>query len=192
MSEERQKSEEPPVGLHAADQVGPSRSFDRFARLTLTISFGIIGGLGSWLIYNRWCGVSMQMAVGRCAAFVGFMAFVHWIGYFLWRRQFVRCPNGGEKLRSPISSEYRPAIKTVLLQQAVVLILAALVLDGGVTFNSAVISVVGFWLGLGVILVRRPDSPTPGDLFYVGYAFLLIAAIVIVSEPIVVAALIGR
>jgi hypothetical protein len=132
------------------------------------------------------------MAVGRCAVFVVFMAGVHVIGYRLWRGQFV--PDQGERNgppSGPIAPAYKPAVKSALIQQGIVFILAGLILDGGLTFNAAVIAVVAYWLAFGLLIFRRANLPTRGDILWVRYGFLLILLIVLSVGPYVLEAL-GR
>ena len=70
-------------------------------------------------------------------------------------------------------------------------ILAALMLDGGLTLNAAVIAVVAYWLAFGIVLFRRASSPTRLDMLLVRYGFLLVFAFVVMIGPFVWAAL-GR
>ena len=191
MSDEKENVDKPPVASRAGGQVMPSRRGDRWAQLALMISFCIISMLGGILIYHAWKevstwqGVSTFMAFGRCGVFVTFMAAAHLVGYRLWRRQFAQSQDDGDKLASrPISSAYWPPVKTALLQQSIVLILAALTLDGGLTLNVAVIAILAYWLAFGVIVFRRAASPTRGDVLLVRYGFLLIFVCVLIAGPI--------
>jgi hypothetical protein len=162
------------------------------AELALTLSFCMISALGVAAVYQGWNGPSTFMAFGRCTVFVAFMATVHLIGYRLWRRQFTHGQDSGNQLpATPIVPVYRAPIRSALLQQSVVLILAALMLDGGLTFNMAVIAIVAYWLAVGVILARRPGSPTRADILLIRYGFLLVFGVVLVTAPIVWTAL-GR
>ena len=174
MSDETTNPQQPPATSSVGDHDVPSRPSSRVAMLALTVSFCVISTLWGLLLYWCWGGFSVYMAVGRCVVFVVFMAWVHLIGYRLWQGQFAQDKgHGNESALRPISSAYRPAVKTALLQQGIVLVLAALMLDGGLTFNVAVIAVLGYWLGFGVIVVRRPSSPTWGDILLIRYGFLL-------------------
>ena len=170
----------------------PCRPSNRIALLALTLSFAINIVFWSSIIYWTWKSDCVQMAVGRFAVFVAVMAVVHWIGFRLWQRQFVRDQrDSNESPSSPISSAYWPPIKSALLQQGIVLILALLQLDGGYTLNVATIAIVAYWLAFGMVVVRRPSSPTRGDIFLIRYGFLLIVVVVFVVAPPVWAAL-GR
>ena len=164
----------------------------RTALLALTISFVINIALWVSLLYWHWKRDSLYMAVGRCTVFIAFMAGVHFIGYRLWKRQFVQDQgSGSESLSRSISSVYWPPIKTAFLQQGIIAILALLILDGGYTLNVTVIAIVAYWLAFSIIVFRRPDSPTRDDIGLIRYGFLLIFFVVLATGPFVWAAL-GR
>ncbi len=192
MPDETSNPQQSPEPSSASDHAVPSRRRILIALLALTVSFCTISALGGLLVYSVWKGAGSRMVVGRYAVFVVFMAEVHLVGYRLWRRQFAQVR--GECQGPPsgvIASAYRPAIKTALLQQGIVFILAALMLDGGLTLNAAVIAVVAYWLAFGIVLFRRASSPTRLDMLLVRYGFLLVFAFVVMIGPFVWAAL-GR
>jgi len=192
MSDETTNSEPSPVTSSASDRAVPGRRSNRIALVALTISFAINVALWGSLIYCFWKSVSLYMAVGRCAVFVTFMAGVHFIGYRLWQRQFVQ--NRGDSNESPsrpISSAYWPAIKTALLQQGIVLVLALLILDMGATMCAAQTAVAAYWVAFGIVVVRRPSLPTRGDMFLIRYGFLLMFLFALAALPFVARAL-GR
>jgi hypothetical protein len=112
--------------------------------------------------------------------------------YRLWQRQFV--PDQADSNESPsrsLSSAYWPATKTALLQQGVVFILSALTLDMGQTICEAMTAIVAYWLAFGIILARRPRSPTRSDIFLTRYGFLLMFISAVAALPFVGRAL-GR
>jgi len=164
-------------------QLSPRRNFSAVA--TLTVSFLLMGGLGSAGIY---CaskvvpGCNVRMALGRAAIFTGMMLLVHVAGYRLWRRQFspLRSEDRGWGL-----SAYRRPVKIALLQQGICLILALLVLDGGITLNATVIALIAYWIAVFLIVSRRVHTPTRNDLFFVRYGFLLIWGFVVIAGPMV-------
>ena len=192
MSDERTNADKSLVAPSGTDQAMPSRPGDLAAIIALTVSFCIISALGGSLLYWAWRIVSVYMAIGHCAVFVAFMAGVHVIAYRLWRRQFTEGRHDkGQSPSLPIASAYRRPIKSALVQQGIILILALLLLDGGLTFNMAVIAVVAYWLAFGILVFRRASSPTKGDVLLVRYGFLLLFFIVLVAGPFVWKAL-GR
>ncbi len=159
----------------------PGRPSNRNVLLALTVSFAINVAFWGSLLYWHWKSDSVQMAVGRCAVFVAVMAGVHFIGYRLWQRQCVQDQgDSNESPSSPISPAYWPPIKTALLQHGVILFLA---LGGQPTAHVALIAVLAYWLAFGVIVARRPSSPTQGDIRLIRYGFLLIFVVVFVVGP---------
>jgi hypothetical protein len=180
MSEEPTNPDKSPVAPDASEPEQPTRPTELAA--ILLASFCILSVLGVWLIWMGWRNVSVGVvntAGERCAVYVTLIAGVHLIGYCLWWRQ-----QQGERQKSPVAAVYGPAIRTALLQQGIVLILTALLLDGGQTFSSAVIALVAHWLTVIILVCRRPSSPTEGDVLLVRYGFLLFFFIVLVAgEP---------
>ena len=170
----------------------PRRPSNRIVLLALTISFSLNVVFWGTLLYSTWRTVSVYMAVGRCSVFVAVMAGVHLIGYRLWQRQFVQDQgdNSGSPSRS-VSSAYWPPTRTSLFQQGIVFILALLMLDMGQTMCEAVTAIGAYWLAFGIIVVRRPGSPTRGDIFLIRYGFLLMFFSAVAALPFVGRAL-GR
>jgi hypothetical protein len=80
----------------------------------------------------------------------------------------------------PVAPAYRDAIKVAILLQVPLAVLLTLILDGGYSAGVGGCVMLGFWIGVGVVVFRRPRNPTPLDLFYVrwGYAPLLVLCVV--------------
>ena len=70
-----------------------------------------------------------------------------------------------------IAPAYRSTRLSVLIQQAVVLLLTSMVLDGGDIFNMCLIALVAFWVGALIIGVRRPQTPTRSDLVFIRFGY---------------------
>jgi hypothetical protein len=60
-----------------------------------------------------------------------------------------------------------------LVQQAVLLLLTSLVLDGGFLFRVCLTAVTAHWIWIGTAVVRRRTSPTAWDIALVKFGFLL-------------------
>lgn len=80
-------------------------------------------------------------------------------------------------------SPYREAVKSALVQQGIVLFIAAGFLDGGDIFDICLIAFVGFWVGVYLIRRHRPQTSTKLDLIIVqvSYIPLCILAIFLVD-----------
>ena len=74
----------------------------------------------------------------------------------------------------------RPLVSAFFLQVAL-LFFFSLILDlDDVALQACCFSSVAFWMGVILILIRRPRSPTKGDLIYICWGLL---PIVLVGVP---------
>ena len=78
--------------------------------------------------------------------------------------------------RLEVAPAYGHQIWFSLKQQVVIAILASLVMDRGQAARGTAAVLIGYWIGTVIILVRRPLSPSKGDLLFVRWGFSLIAA----------------
>jgi len=62
-----------------------------------------------------------------------------------------------------LSDDYRSPLRATLVIEFVVVILSGLMLDRGIFARIALIVVVGFWAGVFVMMIRRPQAPTAID-----------------------------
>jgi hypothetical protein len=56
--------------------------------------------------------------------------------------------------------------------QLILLVVTAPVLDGGQLFRQFAVALIGYWLGVGLIAVRRRAAPSKVDLFLIRYGSL--------------------
>jgi hypothetical protein len=77
-----------------------------------------------------------------------------------------------------LSLLYLPAVLTGFVVQVLLFLLTGLVLDFGRTNRLCAIALVGHWVGVLLVLHRRPLSPTRSDLWFIrwGAVPLLLAA----------------
>jgi hypothetical protein len=75
-----------------------------------------------------------------------------------------------------IAPAYDRQIWFSVAQQVVLAILAGLVLDQGQTARVMAAVIIGYWIGVVTILVRRPFSPSKGDLLFVRWGCAFMAA----------------
>ena len=71
-----------------------------------------------------------------------------------------------------IAVTYHRALIQALALQVVLLILGAMVLDGGECLSAVVYSSIAYWAGLAFVVFRRPSTPTGGDLVFVRYGLI--------------------
>jgi hypothetical protein len=75
----------------------------------------------------------------------------------------------------------RPLLQAFICQFAWVFFCGLCVLDMGVSLRACCYASEGFWLGVILILVRRPRNPTRGDLLYIRWGLV---PIVLVAHPL--------
>jgi hypothetical protein len=63
--------------------------------------------------------------------------------------------------------------------------LTALMLDGGRTFGFFKVAVLGHWVGILMIIGRRPISPTKWDIFFIRWGVLLLLTAAGLIAPLV-------
>jgi hypothetical protein len=80
-------------------------------------------------------------------------------------------------------SPYREPTESAVVQQVIVLVLAAGILDGGDLFRICLIAAVAFWVGVVLIRRHRPQAPTKLDLMLIrgGYLVLCIMSFFLVQ-----------
>ena len=67
-----------------------------------------------------------------------------------------------------------------MVQQLVVLVIASLVLDGGMIFQVFSYAALAYWVCVGIILIRRRRHLTPIDKIVIRVGFLMACAISVV------------
>ena len=89
-----------------------------------------------------------------------------------------------ETNRAVVSSMYDRVVRQSLGLQLITACLVGLLLDGGVAARVVGVSLLGFWISVGILMVRRPLQPTKYDLAFVKWGFLpvlLVAVLVQIS-----------
>jgi hypothetical protein len=158
------------------------------AKAAIAVSWAMTMTVGCVFVAGYWVARgSAGAAVVHGLLFAVIMTFIHVLGYHAYAHQAER----GGYLSAALAPALISAARASLLQQGAVLVLAALVLDGGRTFHAALIAAMAYWLGLAVVVVRRPSSPTAVDVFLVKYGFLFVLLIVLTVGPMIWGAL-GR
>jgi hypothetical protein len=69
------------------------------------------------------------------------------------------------------------ALKSGVVLQALLLVLTACILDGGEILRQFLVALIGYWLGVACILIRRERTPTRTDLFFTRYGSLVLLAL---------------
>ena len=72
----------------------------------------------------------------------------------------------------PISPSYRKPVFEAVGLQVLLGFFSLLILDGGTTARVCGIALVAFWVGVAVLIWRRPQSPTRTDIELVRFGYL--------------------
>jgi hypothetical protein len=88
----------------------------------------------------------------------------------------------------PLSDAYRAAIRTSIILQLPIALLMLLMLDGGFLAKIDGYATAGFWIGVAIVLLRRPGHPHRTDLFYIRWGFPFMLGVGIAVAMVVVSA----
>lgn len=75
--------------------------------------------------------------------------------------------------RSEICGRYKGCLVTSLVEHALVIGFASLMLDFGITLYACILGGVLYWMIVGLILANRPLTPTRWDLLLVTHGFFM-------------------
>jgi hypothetical protein len=141
---------------------------------------------GISVIFFAWAGTNLTLAVGRSILFVVVMGCVHLAGYLLYVRQFEGAagttPNA---MAAEIAPTWWPAARLAIKLDGALLILTALILDGGRSFAFCQVAVVGHWLGVLIVALRRFRSPTFWDVIFIRYGGIMLFLLLGLIAPAV-------
>jgi hypothetical protein len=79
------------------------------------------------------------------------------------------------------SKSYRPALRDAVFLQAFLALIASLILDGGVLTGLLLVASIAFWIGVVLVVFRRPLSPSRFDLSYLRIGLFVLFAICIAT-----------
>jgi hypothetical protein len=84
-----------------------------------------------------------------------------------------------------ISSQYHAPMRVALALQMLATLFLLTILDGGTLAKVGGAAVIGFWVGAGIVVLRRPASPTRADLLYLRWGFPGLLVIAICASPLI-------
>ena len=87
----------------------------------------------------------------------------------------------------PVASEYRGAISIALSLQVVTTLILLTILDGGTLAQIGGCAMAGFWIGVAIVIARRPRAPRALDLAYIRWGYLAMLAIAVIMSPFIAA-----
>jgi hypothetical protein len=84
----------------------------------------------------------------------------------------------------PLSPAYREAVKFTVLLQVLTTLLLRMILDGGTLAKAGGAAMIAFWIGVGIVMLRRPKAPGALDLLYVRWGYLVMLIVGIALSPL--------
>jgi hypothetical protein len=81
--------------------------------------------------------------------------------------------------------QFMSALKSGVVLQAFLLVLTACILDGGQICSQFLVALIGYWLGVACILIRRGRTPTRTDLFIMRYGSIVLLALAPIAAELV-------
>ncbi len=83
----------------------------------------------------------------------------------------------------PLSPAYRDAVKVALVLQVIATLFLLAILDGGTLAKVGGAAMLGFWIGVAVVMIRRPRNPSTLDLLYVRWGYIVMLIVGIACMP---------
>ncbi len=125
-------------------------------------------------------------AIAEPALFLLVLSGVHLGGYKLYIRQFVPQADGVARRPSyQLAPAYWPALKFAVILDGFLLLLTSLILDGGRSFAFYSIAFVAHWMGITVVMWRRPSAPTLLDRVFIRWGVVLLWILMAAIAPLV-------
>lgn len=94
-----------------------------------------------------------------------------------------------ETMNLTLADSYRPAMFTAVGIQLVCGVLSAMLLDGGNAAAMCLATLIGFWVGVLLLMLRRPRNPSRTDLRVVQFGFLPLFGVAFVLMEIYISRL---
>lgn len=90
-----------------------------------------------------------------------------------------------ERIEPKLSPLYGPAIRFGVIVQSILGILTVLMLDMGQSFAVFKVAFLGHWLGIFLLLARRPGFPTKTDIVFIRWGTPLLMMATGLIAPLV-------
>lgn len=164
----------------------------RADRITIFASFVVTSSIGIVFLFRFWQARGDEfVGLTRAGVFVVAMGLVHGLAAWLYQRQFAVQtapvkPTPDSASQQPArflgaAAAYRDGLPAAICQQLLILLISALVLDMGYMFRAALAAAATQLAMIGLVMLRRRNSPTPLDIALIRYSavplFLLAAVL---------------
>lgn len=176
------------TGSHTdLNAVTPDGSSKMNARVisVLAASYLVLTVSGLVFLFHFWSDHHWAIATSRTAIFALSCTLLHLAGFQLYSRQ----SNPASLAPAADTQAYRQPrsdfLPLVLTQQVPLLLLAALLLDGGQAFRIFGVAAIAHWSVIAMIQLRRRKF-TRGDEFLIRWGFIPLAVFTGLIVPLVV------
>jgi len=78
---------------------------------------------------------------------------------------------------------YRKSILWSVVVQVLLLLLAAILIDGGQTLIAFIYGAVAYWFGVAMILRRKSTAPISTDVMYLKYGLIVLSLVSMILSP---------
>lgn len=82
------------------------------------------------------------------------------------------------RMETDMPKELQSALRDSLIMQGVLGMIMLPMLDGGMCAQTWIFSMIAFWGGCGLVLLRRRKAPTRLDLVLIRWGFLMLCLLV--------------
>ena len=156
------------------------------ARRVLVGNFLLTSSAGAGMLCLHWWSLSPTTAIYRASAFVLAMLAVHVIGWQKYSRQFQsqfdQARSGNAGCSVSVNRILRSNFRAIVGTQLPVLVLSALVLDGGFCFRVTLAATCAHWAAICLALIKRTGLPiTTLDRWVIRWGLLPCLAIATIA-----------
>jgi hypothetical protein len=151
------------------------------ARSAVLLGWLVLSVIGVFAITQHWMAQGdLREGVARALLYEGIISCVCIAGYLLHSRQsFVGLQAIADQPPTTyIATDFRSALRDGLLFQLPILVLTALLLDGGRVFHVTKVAACAYWPMAALIYFNRRASPTYVDLIAIRYGYIVILLVV--------------
>jgi hypothetical protein len=89
------------------------------------------------------------------------------------------------KKTSRFSPAYRGTLPLIFIEQIPLGLLAGMIMDDGCLGAMFFFTLVAFWAGFALIIIRRPRTPTEIDIFLIKWGTLLLFGLSFVMASVI-------
>jgi ribose/xylose/arabinose/galactoside ABC-type transport system permease subunit len=80
-----------------------------------------------------------------------------------------------------LAAQYREPLSLAIVIQLLAVGMASLILDGGLCVSLALVSAIGYWTVVLMIILRRPQTPRPTDILIVRWLYPAVLVLILAA-----------